>query len=306
MLEMAVELGRSEPAEYDALAVELFEEFHSLALAMNRSDGLGLWHDEDGFYYDHIVAEGHATPIRMRSIIGLIPLTAMCVLRQSAVSHLPKLKDRIDAFVADHPECASPESFLIAAPSREQLTRILPQMLHEESFLAPTGVRSLSKLHRHDPFVLHTPTGEYRGEYAPDDSRTRAFGINSNWRGPVWFPLNYLLVEALKRYHTFHGDSLRIECPTGSGIMMNLNEVAMEIERRLASTFLADRDGRRPCHGDNQKYRSDPHFKDLVLFYEYFSGDTGRGFGASHQTGWTTLVLRCIENIAARRRDSHA
>ena len=162
-------------------------------------------------------------------------------------------------------------------------------------------VRSLSKRHQLEPFVLHAPGGEYRAEYAPDDSRTKAFGINSNWRGPVWFPLNYLLVEALGRYHDFYGDTLRVECPTGSGVLLNLREAAIEIERRLASTFLADESGRRPCHGDNPRYRNDPHFKDLILFYEYFSGDTGRGFGASHQTGWTTLALRCIEDVAKRR-----
>lgn len=194
---------------------------------------------------------------------------------------------------------------LLSVPSRAQLTRLLTEVLDESSLLAPTGVRSLSKRHRLEPYVLHARDGEHRVEYAPDESRTKEFGANSNWRGPVWLPLNYLLVDALNQYHDFYGETLRVECPRGSGVSMNLKEVALEIERRLASTFLADRDGRRPCHGDNLRYRTDPHFKDLVLFHEYFSGDTGRGFGASHQTGWTTLALRCIEDLARRRSESH-
>ena len=304
LLEMAIELGRTEPSEYDDIAVELFDHFASIRAAMNRIDGLGLWHDEDGFYYDHVVNCGQTTPMRMKSMVGVVPLFASSVLHSGSLGHLPKVARRIEEFTRKEPEARTGDSILLAVPSQEQLRRIVTQLLDETSFLAPTGVRSLSRIHRDEPFVLQTPQGEYRGQYAPDDSRTQAFGINSNWRGPVWFPLNYLLVEALKRYHRFYGDRFRLECPTGSGITMNLSEAAMEIERRLASTFLADRSGRRPCHGDSERYQSDPYFKDLILFYEYFSGDTGRGFGASHQTGWTTLVLPLIDTIAKRRSAS--
>jgi hypothetical protein len=246
-------------------------------------------------------------------MVGLIPLFAVQVLDRRSMAHLAGLQTRVEAFLEDRSRvdlresagAMPPEGALFSIPSREQLTRVLAELLDESSLLAPTGVRSLSKRHQSEPYVLRAPPGEHRVEYAPDESRTKEFGANSNWRGPVWFPLNYLLVEALGRYHDFYGETLRVECPTGSGAFMNLKEVAAQIERRLASTFLADPAGRRPCHGDNPRYRTDPHFKDLVLFHEYFSGDTGRGFGASHQTGWTTLALRCIEDVAQRRSEFH-
>ena len=310
MLKMALELGREDPAGYDDLAVEFFEQFAATVEAVNRPDGRGLWDEEHGFYFDHINVDGQRTPVRIWSMVGLIPFFAVHVLERRSLDHLPKLQARVDLYLSERPHIDFPQDrrsrdrrdrAILAIPSREQLVRVLTHILDETSLLAPTGVRSLSKRHQLEPFVLHAPGGEYRAEYAPDDSRTKAFGINSNWRGPVWFPLNYLLVEALGRYHDFYGDTLRVECPTGSGVLLNLREAAIEIERRLASTFLADESGRRPCHGDNPRYRDDPHFKDLILFYEYFSGDTGRGFGASHQTGWTTLALRCIEDVAKRR-----
>jgi hypothetical protein len=310
MLRMAVELGRHDPDRYDDLAVEFFESFAGTAEAVNRPEGRGLWDQEAGFYFDHINVEGERTPVRIWSMVGLIPFFAVHTMERSWLEHLPKLRTRVDAYLQERPHINFPndrrardrnDRAILAVPSREQLVRALAHIFDEASLLAPTGIRSLSKRHGADPFVLHAPSGDYRAEYAPDDSRTKAFGINSNWRGPVWFPLNYLLVESLYRYHDFFGDTLKIECPTGSGAAMNLREAAIEIERRLASTFLADESGRRPCHGDNPRYRDDPYFKNLVLFYEYFSGDTGKGFGASHQTGWTTLALRCIEDVAKRR-----
>ncbi|MBX7185365.1 MAG: glucosidase [Vicinamibacteria bacterium] len=310
MLRMAVELGRDDPAGYDDLAVEFFESFAGTVEAVNRTDGRGLWDEEWGFYFDHINVDGRRTPVRIWSMVGLIPFFAVHVLERRWLEHLPKLQARVDAYLKDRPHIDFPrdrrardrnDRAILAVPSREQLLRVLTHLLDETSLLGPTGIRSMSRRHHLEPFVLRAPRGEYRAEYAPDDSRTRAFGINSNWRGPVWFPLNYLMVEALYRYHDFYGDTLRVECPTGSGAFMNLREAAIEIERRLASTFLADQSGRRPCHGDSPRYRTDPHFKNLVLFYEYFSGDSGRGFGASHQTGWTTLALRCIEDVAKRR-----
>ena len=310
MVEMAVELAQHDPEAYDDLACEFFEQFKDTFEAVNRLDGRGVWDEEGGFYFDHVNVDGHRTPLRIWSMVGLIPFFAVLPLKRQSLEHLPKLQARVDAYLRARPPIDFPadrratdrgDRALLALPSREQLLRVLTHLLDETSLLAPTGVRSLSKRHQFEPFVLHTPRGEHRVEYAPEDSRTKAFGINSNWRGPVWFPLNYLLVEALRKYHDFYGDTLRVECPTGSGVFMNLQEAAIEIERRLASTFLADRSFKRPCHGDNPRYMNDPHFRDLVLFYEYFSGDTGRGFGASHQTGWTTLALRCIEDVAKRR-----
>jgi hypothetical protein len=311
MLSMAVELGKEAPDGYDDLAIEFFDQFATTAHAMNQPDGRGLWSEEYGFYFDHVNVNRDRTPLQIRSMVGLIPFLAVCVLERGSLDHLPGLRKRVDAFLQERPPIDFPpegseeggrlDRAILAIPSREQLTRILAHLLDESSFLAPTGVRSLSKRHLLEPFLLQAPGGEYRVEYAPEESRTQAFGINSNWRGPVWFPLNYLLVEAMGRYHDFYGETLRVECPTGSGVFMNLKEAAIEIEQRLASTFLADRNGRRPCHGDSPRYQKDPHFKDLVLFHEYFSGDTGRGFGASHQTGWTTLALRCIEDVAKRR-----
>ena len=310
MLKMALELGREDPAGYDDLAVEFFEQFAATVEAVNRADGRGLWDEEHGFYFDHINVDGVRTPVRIWSMVGLVPFFAVHVLERRSLEHLPKLQARVDLYLSERPHIDFPQDrrardrrdrAILAIPSREQLIQVVRHVLDETSLLGPTGVRSMSKRHQREPFVLQAPGGEYRAEYAPDDSRTKAFGINSNWRGPVWFPLNYLLVEALGRYFDFYGDTLRVECPTGSGVLMNLKEASIEIERRLASTFLADGKGRRPCHGDNPRYQNDPHFKDLVLFYEYFSGETGRGFGASHQTGWTTLALRCIEDVAKRR-----
>jgi hypothetical protein len=311
MLSIALELGKDEPEIYDDVAVEFFDQFAATAEAMNRADDRGLWHEEDGYYFDHVNVHGRRTPLRIFSMVGLIPFFAVHVIERRSLKHLKRLQARVDAYLRERPHIDFPhdrrardrmDRAILAIPSREQLLRVLTHLLDETSLLGPTGVRSLSKRHRVEPFVLQTQNGEYRVDYAPEDSRTQAFGINSNWRGPVWFPLNYLLVEALRRYHDFYGDTLRVECPTGSGVSMNLREVSIEIESRLASTFLSDRHGERPCHGNNPLYRTDPHFKNLVLFYEYFSGDTGRGFGASHQTGWTTLALPCIEDVAKRRR----
>jgi hypothetical protein len=193
---------------------------------------------------------------------------------------------------------------LLAIPSRERLVRVVRYLLDESEFLAPGGIRSLSRYHRENPYVLRVGGQEHRVEYAPAESTTGLFGGNSNWRGPVWFPMNYLIVEALERYHHFYGDSLRVECPTGSGRLLTLKEVAEEISSRLARIFLPDEQGQRPVHGPDRRFADDPHWRDLVLFYEYFSGDSSRGVGASHQTGWTALAARFIED-RARARANH-
>jgi hypothetical protein len=199
-------------------------------------------------------------------------------------------------------DCGEGRGFsLLAVPSRQRLERVLRYMLDEREFLAPGGIRSLSQIHREHPYVFHVEGREFRVDYVPAESDTGLFGGNSNWRGPIWFPMNYLLVEALERYHRFYGDTFRVECPTGTGRMMNLGEVASEIAFRLARTFLPDAGGRRPCHGNDRRFAEDPHWKDLVLFHEYFCGDSSRGVGASHQTGWTALAVRFIEDLARNR-----
>jgi Glycosyl hydrolase family 63 C-terminal domain len=189
---------------------------------------------------------------------------------------------------------------LLAIPTREQLVRVLRYVLDEEEFLSPYGIRSISKHHAKHPFVFSSGGQEYRVDYQPAESDTALFGGNSNWRGPIWFPINYLLIETLEIYNIFYGDDLKVECPTGSGKMMNLSEVAHELGRRLGSVFVPDAAGRRPCHGDDRRFAVDPDWKDLALFYEYFHGDSGRGLGASHQTGWTAVVVRCFHRGARR------
>jgi hypothetical protein len=190
---------------------------------------------------------------------------------------------------------------LLAIPSRARLERVLRYLLDETEFLSPNGIRSVSRVHRDRPYQLEVEGTVHRVDYDPGESRSGLFGGNSNWRGPVWFPLNYLLLEALERFHHFYGSELKVECPVGSGRMLDLRGVARELGTRLAGIFLADRAGRRPCHGSDARFANDPHWRNLVLFHEYFDGDTGRGVGASHQTGWTALVVRCIEDLASDR-----
>jgi hypothetical protein len=190
---------------------------------------------------------------------------------------------------------------LLAIPSRDRLERVLRYLLDESEFLSPHGIRSVSRVHLERPYELEVNGQIHRVDYVPAEGNSGLFGGNSNWRGPVWFPINYLVLEALERYHHFYGNDLKVECPVGSGRMLNLQEVAWELEARLAAIFLPDASGRRPCHGQDSRFAADPHWKDLVLFHEYFHGDNGRGVGASHQTGWTALVLRCIEDQARQR-----
>ena len=193
---------------------------------------------------------------------------------------------------------------LLAIPTRERLQRVLRYVLDESEFLSPHGIRSVSRVHRDRPYEIDVHGEVHRVDYVPAEGNSGLFGGNSNWRGPVWFPINYLVLEALERYHHFYGNDLKVECPVGSGRLLNLQQVAQELQDRLARLFLPDATGRRPCHGDEARYAGDPHWKDLVLFHEYFHGDTGRGVGASHQTGWTALVLRCIEDVARRRGET--
>ena len=308
MLSMALELASEDPA-YEDVASKFFEHFVSITDAMNSLGGTGLWDDREGFYYDQLHVDGVTYPLRIRSMVGIIPLFACENLEQDVLDRLPAFSRRMRWFLENRKDLARHISYmdshvegghvhrLLAIPSRERLARVLRYVLDESEFLSPHGVRALSKVHERSPYTCQADGNQYTVDYVPAEGNTGLFGGNSNWRGPVWFPVNYLLVEALERYHHFYGDDLKVECPVGSGRMLNLAEVASELNRRLAGLFLPGADGQRPCHGEDRRYAEDPHWRDLVLFYEYFHGDTGRGVGASHQTGWTALVARCIEDI---------
>jgi glycogen debranching enzyme len=306
MLAMALELAHDDPA-YEDMASKFLEHFVAIADAINTVGGTGLWDEGDGFYYDQLHASGASTPLRIRSMVGLLPLFAVEVLEDAQIERLPGFKKRLDWFIANRPDlsrriaCLASRGGhghrLLALPSRERLERVLRYLLDEREFLSPHGIRSLSRAHCDQPYVFRAGGEELRVAYLPGESDSGIFGGNSNWRGPIWFPVNYLLIEALERYHHFYGDDLRVECPTGSGRLMNLAEVAHELSRRLASLFLPDAGGHRPCHGGDPRFATDPAWRDLVRFSEYFDGDTGRGLGASAQ-GWTTLALRCIEDAA--------
>jgi mannosylglycerate hydrolase MGH1-like protein len=315
MLSMALELASEDPA-YEDVASKFFEHFVSIVDAMNTLGGMGLWDEQDGFYYDQLHVDGQHIPLKVRSMVGLIPLFAVEVLEEDVMAKLPGFRRRMQWFVENRQDlsrnisymCCSGDAAdshrLLAIPSRERLERVLKYLLDETEFLSPYGIRAVSRVHRDRPYTFRVGDREHRVEYDPGESTTGLFGGNSNWRGPIWFPVNYLLVEALQRYHHFYGDGLRVECPTGSGVFMNLAQVSQELARRLASLFLPDGRGRRPCHGEDDRYASDPHWRELVLFHEYFHGDTGRGVGASHQTGWTALAVRCLEDLAAKRREA--
>ena len=317
MLSMALELA-SEDAVYEDVASKFFEHFVAITDAMNRLGGHGLWDEQDGFYYDQLHVDGQLQPLRLRSMVGLIPLFAVEVLDEATISRLPGFSRRLTWFLANRPElarqitymqagtCEGEAKRLLAIPSRERLERVLGYLLDEDEFLSPYGIRSVSRVHRDRPYVLEANGSHYTVEYDPGESTTRLFGGNSNWRGPIWFPVNFLIVEALERYHHFYGDSLLVEFPTGSGRRVNLRTVAREIAARLARPFLADARGHRPVHAGEPRYAQDPAWQDLVLFYEYFHGDTGRGVGASHQTGWTALAAQMVADAAHARREANA
>jgi hypothetical protein len=316
MLSMALELSKENPATED-LASKFFEHFIAISDAMNNLGGTGLWDEEDGFYYDRLHVNGQEIPLKVRSLVGLLPIIACEVLEQDVIEKLPGFTKRLRWFLENRKDLAGQITHmatmsddghmhrLLALPSRDRLVRVLRYMLDEKEFLSPYGIRSVSAVHGEHPYVFDAHGERYDVSYVPGESNTGLFGGNSNWRGPIWFPVNYLLIEALERYHHFYGDTLKVECPVGSGQMMNLKEVAEEISRRLTHIFLPDAQGNRPCHAGDPLYAKDPHWRDLVLFHEYFHGDTGRGVGASHQTGWTSLVVRLIENLS-QKRDSES
>ncbi|HWI56894.1 MAG TPA: glucosidase, partial [Bacillota bacterium] len=297
MLEIAVELASLDPA-YEDLAIKFAEHFYWIAAAMNRVGGDGLWDEEDGFYYDLLrLPDGQATHLKVRSMVGLLPLCATTVIEKYQREQVPRVVERIYQRLRRMPElmasihATGPGQFgvaergILALVNEQRLRRILSRMLDENEFLGPYGIRALSRYHAEHPYIFWVHGQEFRVDYLPAESDSGMFGGNSNWRGPVWFPVNALLIRALVQYYTYYGDSFQIECPTGSGKRMNLFEVSRELANRLTRTFLPDEQGRRPVYGGIQKFQTDPHWRDCILFHEYFHGDNGAGLGASHQTG---------------------
>jgi hypothetical protein len=311
MLRISLELADEEP-EYEDIASKFFEHFVGIVDAINDIGGQGLWDEEDGFYYDEIKVDGgDEIPLRVRSLVGLIPLIAVVNLDEEVLARLKGFSKRMNWFLENRQDLARHISYmetreagqthslrLLAIPSRERLARVLAYMLDEREFLSPHGIRSLSRAYATHPYVINLAGRDYQVSYEPGESQTGLFGGNSNWRGPVWFPVNFVLIEALERYHHFYGDNFRVECPTGSGNLLTLAEVARELARRLGSIFLPNPSGRAPWQGDDARFANDPHWRDLTLFHEYFHGDTGRGVGASHQTGWTALVANLFGRLA--------
>lgn len=313
MLKIAIELGRHEPV-YQDTATKFIEHFLRIASAMTGRNphGHSLWDEQDGFFYDVLhLPNGTVMPLKLRSMVGLLPLIAVQTLEPVVFEEQPTLARRMNWFIRNRPHLSGNiaqvdirgvgERRLMALLTRERLVRVLHYMLDENEFLSPYGIRSLSKYHEAHPYTLQVNGYSYTVGYEPAESRSGLFGGNSNWRGPVWFPINYLIIEALQKFHHYYGDSLQVEFPTNSGYLMNLGEVATELSKRLVRLFLPDEQGRRPIYGGLEPFQSDPHWRDYVWFYEYFHGDNGAGLGASHQTGWTGLVAKLIQQIGGQR-----
>jgi hypothetical protein len=307
MAELAVELA-SHDRIYEDMVVKFLEHFLYIAAAMNKPGQDGMWDEEDGFYYDLLrLPDGSATRLKVRSMVGLLPLCATTVVEKWQRERLPQLMGRFLTRLRQMPELlesihpTGPGHFgvaergIMALINPERLRRILSKMLDEAEFLSPYGIRSLSKFHERHPYVFHVHGQEYRVDYLAAESNTGMFGGNSNWRGPVWMPVNAVLIRALLNFYLYYGDSFKIQCPTGSGNVMNLFEVAKEISARLTRIFLRDERGQRAVYGGTEKFQTDPHWRDHILFYEYFHGDNGAGLGASHQTGWTGVVAKLIQ-----------
>jgi hypothetical protein len=307
MLELAVELAAHDPI-YEDMVIKFAEHFYYIAAAMNRPGADSMWDEEDGFYYDLLrLPDGSATRLKVRSMVGLLPLCAATVIEkqqremvpralagmQKRLSRMPELLATMHPMGPGHLGVA--KRGMIALLNTDRLRRILTKMLDENEFLGPHGLRALSKFHEQHPYIFHTGGQEYRVDYLPAESNTGMFGGNSNWRGPVWMPVNVMIIRALLNFYLYYGDNFKIECPTGSGKLMNLFEVSKEIADRLIRTFTRDENGRRPVYGGIEKFQTDPHWRDYILFYEYFHGDNGAGLGASHQTGWTGDVAKLIQ-----------
>ncbi|MFY9791611.1 MAG: glucosidase [Candidatus Sulfotelmatobacter sp.] len=314
LLAIALELASEDPT-YEDVASKFWEHFVYIAHAMGHrgDDGMGLWNEEHGFFYDVLkLPDGSHFPMKIRSMVGLIPLFAVETLDPEVLDKLPDFKRRLEWFIDNRPDLTENvacmrsegrgERRLLSIATTERLRSILKFMLDEREFLSPYGIRSVSQFHRGNPYKLDVHDMEHRVDYEPGESSTGVFGGNSNWRGPIWFPLNYLLVESLQKFHYYLGDEFKVEFPTGSGKMMTLWEVSGELSRRMTSIFLRDEQGRRPVFGNLEKFQTDQHWRDLVLFHEYFHGDSGAGLGASHQTGWTGVVTKLMQQSGESRK----
>jgi hypothetical protein len=313
MLAIALELAKTDDA-YEDIASKFFEHFLYIADAIDciGDTKMSLWDEEDGFYYDALhLPDGQQVPLKVRSMVGLIPLYAVAVLELETLDKFPGFKRRMQWFIRNRPDlkenvaCMETPGTgarrLLAIAYRSKLQRILQRLLDENEFFSPYGIRAVSKYHKDHPYCFQLNGQEYCVRYEPAESSTGLFGGNSNWRGPVWFPVNYLIIESLQRFHTYLGDDFKVECPTGSGHEMTLAEVAITLSHRLVALFERDATGRRPVYGGIERFQSDPHWRDYILFHEYFHGDNGAGIGASHQTGWTGLVAALISQNAEHR-----
>jgi Glycosyl hydrolase family 63 C-terminal domain len=307
MLAMALELAPKNPA-YEDVASKFFEHFVYIAHAINdiAGEGIELWNQEDGFFYDVLhLPNGSVVPLKVRSLVGLIPLFAVQTLEPETERSMPRFWRRMKWFIRNRPVLRNhiipqetPEGKtrrLLSLVNGDRLKSVLRYMLDENEFLSPYGVRAVSRYHRDHPYMFWVNGYEHRVDYEPAESSTGLFGGNSNWRGPVWFPVNFLLIESLQKFDYFYKEEFQVEYPTGSGKEMSLWEVSAALSRRLTRIFQQGPDGRRPVHGGAQKFQTDPHWRDLILFYEYFHGDNGAGIGASHQTGWTGVVAKLLQ-----------
>jgi hypothetical protein len=310
MMSMALELARHDRS-YSDMASKFLDHFIRIVDAMNGGESGGLWDEEDGFYYDQLQIDGETHPMRVKSLVGLLPLIAVEILDEDLLADLPGFRNRLEWFLNNRHDLVQHITFcqttkrhhrmLISIPTQERLERVLEILLDESEFLSDFGIRSLSKKHESEPFRVTVRGKEHTVAYVPGESDSWMFGGNSNWRGPIWFPTSYLLIEALQRYHEFYGDDIQVECPTGSGVKMNLREVADELNRRMSNIFSTPAEGgSRPCLRGSGMKSDESLWQDQVLFYEYFHGDTGEGLGASHQTGWTALIATCIEHLHGR------
>jgi hypothetical protein len=307
MIELSVELA-AQDSSYEDMCYKFVEHFLWIAAGINRTGQDGMWDEEDGFYYDILrLPDGSAQRLKVRSMVGLLPICAATVIEEWQREKVPRVTDALARRIKHMPEllqglhATGPGHMgianrgILALVNQERLRRILTRLLDENEFLSPYGIRALSRYHLAHPYIFQVNGEKYRVQYLPAESDSGMFGGNSNWRGPVWMPVNVLIIRALLTYYAYYGDNFTIECPTGSGNLMNLFDVSKEIAERLTRIFLRDEQGRRPVYGGTAKFQDDPYWRDNILFYEYFHGDNGAGLGASHQTGWTGLVAKLIE-----------
>jgi hypothetical protein len=308
MLEISVQLALVDP-EYMDMCLKFLGHYLWIAASLAHCGDTGMWDEDDGFFYDVLrLPDGRAVRLKVRSMVGLLPLCAVTVFEGKLFAKYPESGERLDRFLDARPEIhgsihdtlkpGAGGRLMTSILDEKKLRRVLAKLLDENEFLSEFGIRSLSRFHAGHPYVFHTGGQAYGVGYLPSESDSGMFGGNSNWRGPIWMPVNGLIIRALLQYYLYYGDEFKVECPTGSGRMMTLYQVAEELSRRLANIFLKDKSGRRPVYGGTQKFQEDPHWRDLVLFYEYFHGDNGAGLGASHQTGWTGIVARMMHLFA--------